>query len=467
MFLRKYKECFGLLIIILLLFTNFAMASNNITAMESNKITNTINNSKSLENVKDEYGESSAKTTEGMSTLEKINNDIDNSKYQLNKAKWYQFWKKIYYGIRIVIDNAKKIFTYIGMGGDIKKTSSKENNKILTSSLNSSKSNPSKTPVPLEYNSKVYTNILNVRDRLAAANRPGEIANVFYNDSMSNIGTNNIVQFIVPNTKYPISNPVYKYFSVRNISGNSFDIYTFNLTAVNDPNVDKEINNLELTPYEFITYPNLVLNESNCQYRLYGTNSSTYHGDLIRAYDTDPTGIQGRINKIPDPPDISDLIIGIPILVVGIIVILIGIFKILSVLFPSIEAGLITAVTKAEALASEAEPLIEGAPPTPTICCCHLCYTFIKIFLALPGLAGGIGCLTGGISALAAGLALILKYTKAKKNYNDAIDSIKYDIAKYNSALEVSQPELNERNTTKNVSLNCYNSTLNNTMNSS
>ncbi|MDR2544583.1 MAG: hypothetical protein LBD03_03405 [Methanobrevibacter sp.] len=430
MFIRKFV---GLIIILLLIsnFTHVNFATNNT---ESSIIMNE-SQGKSQEIDADQLTKSTKTLNKDNNHLESINNDMNNDKSQISHAKWYQIWKKIYYGIKYCVDGVRKIVAYVKMMGDSKELLSKDNQETMLNSLNHSMTKEIKEYTG-EYDDDAYRLNLNIRDRIHSAGRYAEVDNVNYdenNDAIVNVG--DLVQFKVLNSS-KIAYPVYKYFVINRINGNILNIRAYNLTTFDDPDIDGKVNGIHKSV--LLTGINKrVLNDENCNWRIITNDieGNYEHGNLVRAYDADPTGLEKRIEYAPKPPNILLLIGGILALVFAAVFIIVGIVKIL---WPP--AGEVTGAST--------EPLVNPVTGVGskilTVILTVLKGIGLLIILPftvgyyayhLPGAPEAIVLISAGITLLVTGIGIVVGYTTDNDKYNHEKDSIMDDVDKHNSAL--------------------------------
>jgi hypothetical protein len=185
------------------------------------------------------------------------------------------------------------------------------------------------------YQSDPYANALQVKDELYKSTGVDfPIWNTFDPETgkMIEINEGYILQFKID---IPDSLPVYKYYQVK---GKSDDGSVLNVAALNLSLEKNSAGEIIQTQFKEVhcDIPSSVLTNENSPYTIKSESTRYYSiSDIVRAYRTDPTNIQSKINKMSTKPskstsglDIAGIILGIILILLGFILILYGLCSI-------------------------------------------------------------------------------------------------------------------------------------------
>lgn len=231
------------------------------------------------------------------------------------------------------------------------------------------------------YDSDAYMNALNVRDEICKSlSQQMELFNGFDPETkrLNNLEIGDLIQFKINQNNDQL--PIYKYYMVKGIDNGRLDIMTLDLSL--QKNSAGEIIQPQYTEKRGTISTDILTNENTPYFIRTKIVRDASVSSVFRAYRTDPTSLQSKIQKISRKPSsyegkgfIAGIVIGVALIIAGIVLIIVGLCMI---------AGTITS-------------------------------------------GPGAGILTGGITALLSGTALLASTASARAGWNKEEDDYKQD----------------------------------------
>ncbi|MDR1820238.1 MAG: VIT1/CCC1 transporter family protein [Methanobrevibacter sp.] len=269
-----------------------------------------------------------------------------------------------------------------------------------------------------------YPNALKVRNKLKTLNyNSTKIVNSFLNNdpNIPLFGLGNLVQYRI-NDSSDVNFPVYKYLMIKNDTNDdkygidSIDLIPRDAEGNRINESGKDIMAIHKFQHERIYIPKNSITPDNSKYAIQLNQTGEWAmSELYSIYDpdVDPTGLEGRLNKVPTV-DESDHDTAITEISLGAIGIIGG--------GTTLVMGIVAIVGACAATPATAGLSAIGLGP--------------GIALLFSGIAG----LISGASTFSMGIIAILRYEKAKKSHNESERDIFNDTMKHNRYPEAAVP---------------------------
>ncbi|MDR2545259.1 MAG: hypothetical protein LBD03_06960 [Methanobrevibacter sp.] len=311
----KFNKLLGLFIIILVLLTNFAVASK---IPEFYNFENTIHNSQQ----KIGYTQTKFEISmiKDMHFVEKKEDDKEYDKYKMTHFKWYQFYYPIFYGIKYVIDSVIGLGGYVAIGVDAATSGTSDSDSMENSFKNKYK----KMMEVSDNNTSIFDiSSLTIRNDSAKSDcekvRGGlnshyphdyfEIDEVFNeNGTLNEIKPGDVIQYIIRNnTTY--TKEFYKYLILDSKHDNVYTFIGCNISFRWNGKSDEPDGLYYDRNDAIVNINDDQFNNDNLKYYI---NCSKYCLDyIIYAYDSDsnsensrdPTKLKEGFHHIPDAAD--------------------------------------------------------------------------------------------------------------------------------------------------------------------
>ncbi|MDR3292086.1 MAG: hypothetical protein LBT10_08075 [Methanobrevibacter sp.] len=164
----------------------------------------------------------------------------------------------------------------------------------------------SSNPLSSGYDEDAYPNALNIYNELKKLGQNVTIANSFDDTGKSNLMLGDLVQYRVNSSD--VNRPMYKYFLIKNDTGDEWGIDTIDLIPrnVNGDKVEKsgeDIAAIHVFQHDRIYIPKSAITADNSKYTLHvGATGEWRVNELYTAYGMDCTQLYDRLNKIPSKP---------------------------------------------------------------------------------------------------------------------------------------------------------------------
>ncbi|MDR3292085.1 MAG: hypothetical protein LBT10_08070 [Methanobrevibacter sp.] len=268
----------------------------------------------------------------------------------------------------------------------------------------------SSNPLSSGYDEDAYPNALHIYNELKKLGQNVTIANSFDDTGKSNLMLGDLVQYRINSSN--MNKPMYKYFLIKNDTGDRYGIDTVDLIPrnANGDKVEKsgeDIAAIHVFQHDRIYIPKSAITADNSKYTLHVNVTGEWRvNELYTAYDTDCTQLNDRLNNIPPMPDTKDQTSGISQICFGIGDIGGGIV--------ALSAGIISLCAASAATAATAG-------------------------VAAPSMIPGIALIITGLSLIVTGIGLIVsgsfaveEYNYNRKLYKDGEKNIFDDIQKHN-----------------------------------
>ncbi|MDR2545125.1 MAG: hypothetical protein LBD03_06230 [Methanobrevibacter sp.] len=207
------------------------------------------------------------------------------------------------------------------------------------------------------YDSDAYMNALNVRDEICkSSSQQMELFNGFDPETkrLNDLRIGDLVQFKIDQNNDQL--PIYKYYMIKDINNSKLNIMTLDLSL--QKNSAEEIIQPQYTEKRGIISTDILTNENTPYFIRTNITRDASVNCVFRAYRTDPTSLQSKIQKISRKPNSSEgksliagIVIGAALIITGIVLIIVGACLI---------AGIITSTAGGGILAGGITTLLSG-----------------------------------------------------------------------------------------------------------